>query len=98
MEIKGKVLNKVPMESGTSARGTWYKAALVIRYEEGQYPKDILLSNMRKANEFDAIPIGASGKFKFDAKARQANNGRWYCELECWDWILDQQNNNADPI
>lgn len=91
MEIKGRVTAKPATESGSSARGIWMKAFLVIRYEDGQYPKDILLSNMRKAEEFERIQVGQSGTFKFDARTRQANNGKWYCELECWDWALDQQ-------
>lgn len=91
MEIKGKVFAKPASETGTSSRGTWKKAFLVIRYEDGQYPKDILLYSMRKADDFERIPIGQSGTFKFDAKTRCATNGRWYCELECWSWDVDQQ-------
>lgn len=90
MEIKGRVVEKPATESGSSSRGIWRKAFLVIRYEDGQYPKDILLSNMRKAEEFERIQKGQSGTFKFDARTRQGNNGKWYCDLECWDWTIDQ--------
>lgn len=100
MEIKGRVIAKPASESGTSARGFWKKAFLVIRYEEGQYPKDILISSMRKASEMENVREGQSGTFKFDAKTRQASNGRWYCELECWAFDLDQQqpDTDDDPI
>lgn len=100
MEIKGKVLAKPTTESGVSARGPWRKASLVIRYEDGNYPKDILLSNLKKAEEFERISVGQTGTFKFDAKTRQAPNGRWYCELECWAWSIDNQypNYQQGPI
>lgn len=91
MEIKGRVIAKPASESGTSSRGFWKRAYLVIRYEEGQYPRDILLSSMRKAEEMEKVHEGQSGTFKFDARTRQANNGRWYCELECWAFDLDLQ-------
>lgn len=92
MEIKGKVLAKPASEAGVSSRGPWKKAYLVVRYEEGQYPKDILISSMRKAEEMERVRIGQSGTFKFDARTRQANNGKWYCELECWAFDIDQQH------
>lgn len=90
MEIKGKVIDKPASANGVSQRGPWRKAFLVIRYEEGQYPKDLLLANMKKAEEFERIPIGATGTFKYDGKVN-SNNGRYYLDLECWAWTLDQQ-------
>lgn len=98
MEIKGRVIATPSSESGTSSRGPWKKAFIVVRYEEGQYPKDILLYNIKNPESFEQIQAGASGVFKFDAKTRQANNGRWYCELECWSWNLDQQQQYARPF
>lgn len=91
MEIRGKVIAKPASETGMSSRGTWKKAFIVVRYEDGQYPKDILLSSMRKAEDLERVFVGQVGTFKYDARTRQANNGKWYCELECWDVKLDQQ-------
>lgn len=90
MEVKGRVIEKPASITGTSQRGPWKRASLVIRYEEGQYPKDILLVNMRKAEEFERIPIGASGIFKYDSRLNR-KDGRYYQDLECWQWTLDQQ-------
>lgn len=89
MEIKGKVIAKPASESGSSSRGFWKKAFLVVRYEEGQYPKDIMISSMRKAEELEKVQVGQRGVFKIDARTRQSSNGRWYCELECWGYTLD---------
>lgn len=89
MEIKGKVFAKPESKTGVSSRGPWKRAQLVIRYEEGQYPRDILLSNMNKAEEFERIQIGQTGTFKFDGSVRE-NNGNYYLDLNCWSWQLDQ--------
>lgn len=92
MEIKGKVLAKPASESGVSSRGPWKKAYVVVRYEEGQYPKDILLSSMRRAEDLERLYVGQEAKFKFDAKARQGQSGKWFCDLECWAVEVEQAN------
>lgn len=101
MEIEGKIIAKPASESGVSAHGPWKKAFVVVRYEDGRYPKDILLYNMRKPEEFERLADGQIVRFKFDARTRQSNTGRWYCELECWDWGAAPVTNNVnanDPI
>lgn len=95
MEIKAKVLEKPNSESGISAKGPWKKAYLVLRYEDGQYPRDILVSNMKNAEDFEKIPIGATGTFKYDGEVRKGNNGRYYLDLKCWTWTLDRNENPA---
>lgn len=90
MEIRGKVYFKPASDAGVSSRGPWKKAYLIIRYEEGQYPKDILLTNMKDAEKFENIPLGATGTFKYDPEVRQAGNGKWYQDLKCWSWQIDQ--------
>lgn len=98
MEIKGRVIAKPDTKAGVSSRGPWKRAQIVIRYEEGQYPKDILLSNMNKAEEFEKIRIGQTGTFKFDGSVREAN-GNFYLDLNCWSWKLDQAApSSVDPI
>jgi hypothetical protein len=90
MEINGKVIAKPASKTGVSARGPWKRALLVVRYEDGQYPKDLLLSNMNKAEDFERIPIGMTGTFKFDGSVRE-NNGNYYLDLNCWSWRIDEQ-------
>ena len=98
MEIKGRVIAKPASETGVSSKGPWKKAFLVVRYEEGQYPKDIMLSNMRNAEEFERIQVGTSGTFKYDHEVRQSNNGRYYQDIKCWSWNLDTAQSTQGPI
>lgn len=88
MEITGKVVKKPASATGVSGKGPWKKAFVVIRYEEGQYPKDILLSNMKDAEDFERIRIGDKGTFKYDASVRESN-GRFFCDLNCWSWKIE---------
>lgn len=89
MEIKGTVIGKPASTYGTSSRGNWKKAFLVVRYDDGQYPKDLLLSNMKDSDKFESIEIGKSGTFQFDGEVRQASNGKYYLDLKCWKWSVD---------
>ena len=100
MEFKNaKVIAKPASDAGVSSRGPWKKAYAVLRYEDGQYPKDIIVSNMKKAEDFERIPAGATGDFNVDGTCRRASNGKWYMDLNCWSWKLNQvaQGDN-DPI
>lgn len=88
MEITGKVTGK-KVDSGFSRKGNpWKKVSIVVQYEDGQYPKQVLLMNMQKAEDFDRIRIGDSGTFKFDGEVRESGD-RYYLELRCWSWKIE---------
>jgi len=40
-ELKGKVTDILTPVTGTSAKGNWSKFDFVVRYEEGEYPKNV---------------------------------------------------------
>lgn len=67
-----------------------------MEYESGQYPKQVLLSNMNKAEEFEKLQVGQTGTFKFDGSVRE-NNGNYYMDLNCWSWQMDQQQTPTQP-
>ena len=96
MEIQGKVIAKPASKTGISQKGPWKKAFLVIRYEEGQYPKDILLSCMKKAEDFERVPIGAVGTFRFDSRVGN-KDGNYFQDLECWSWTTGAQQQAYQP-
>lgn len=95
MEIKGKITATPAPKTGVSSKGPWKKVFIVVEYESGQYPKQLLLSNMSKAEDFSRLKVGDSGVFKFDGSVRE-NNGNFYLDLNCWSWTLDRDSN--DPI
>lgn len=87
MEIKGKVLQVLPMEGGTSRNGNqWSKASLIVEVAENpQYPKKVKISNMKNADAFSKLTIGSEVTFKVEIESREYN-GRWYTEVNCWGW------------
>lgn len=90
MEIKGKVIQNLGLQTGTSKSGNpWNKAELIIE-TEGQYPKKIKLSNMKNAESFSLLPVGSLGTFQIELESREFN-GRWYTDVTCWKWDIPHE-------
>lgn len=85
MQLRAKVIDRLIIETGVSKSGnTWNKATLIVE-TISQYPKKVAISNMRRAAEFHALPVGSVLTFDIDIDSREYN-GRWYTEVNCWDW------------
>lgn len=89
LEVKGRVAALAGEKTGVSSRGPWRKVFVIVEYEGGQYPKQILLSNMKDAEQFAKIRVGQTGTFKFDCTVRE-NNGNHYMDVNCWSWKIDE--------
>ena len=89
MEIKGKVIKNLGLQSGTSKAGkAWSKASIVIE-TEGQYPKKVVLDNMKNAEDFGRLTVGFVGVFHIEISSNEFN-GRWYTSVNCWKWEATQ--------
>lgn len=82
MEITGKCIVTLPIESGTSKSGNaWQKRNFVIE-TAGQYPKKVCLQLFGdKVN--DCPNVGEEVKVSFDAESREWN-GKWFTQLNAW--------------
>lgn len=92
MEIKGIVVQNLGVESGTgkSSGKEWKKGSVVIQ-TEGQYPKKILLTNFKNAEEFAKLAVGTQHMFHIEVESREwtnPNTGKtsWFTEVSCWRW------------
>lgn len=89
MQIRARIIQALPMSAGTSKNGNaWSKTTLIVE-TTGQYPKKVAITNMKKAAEFAALPVGATATFEVDLESREFN-GRWYTEVSCWNWNVEQ--------
>lgn len=94
MEITGRIKTVLPLQSGTSQRGPWSKAIIVIEYQSGNYTNILALENMGKVAEFAALPVGAEFKFWFDPVSRE-HQGRYYTQCNCFNWQAVGQQPSA---
>lgn len=94
MEIKGRVIQSLGVQSGTSKAGkNWSKATIIIE-TEGQFPKKVALDNLKDADNFSKIPVGTMGVFHIEVESREYNS-RWYTSVTCWKWEMDQAQPSA---
>ncbi|MBR1525057.1 MAG: DUF3127 domain-containing protein [Prevotella sp.] len=83
MEIKGKVIQVLPIVEGTSARGNvWRKQAYVLETDE-KYPKKIYFEVWNDNIERFDIQVGYFVTAEVEAESREYNS-RWYTTLTAY--------------
>ena len=96
-EVKGKIIQVLPIQRGESSRGSWVRSGIVIEYEDGRYTNKLCLEcSGQKAEAFGGLHVGQTGTFFYDVTSREYN-GRWYHSVNCFDWQVDGVG-SADPI
>lgn len=85
MEITGKLIQKLPIASGTSKTGNpWQKQEFVIETEDSQYPKKVCANLWGdRTNQLNQYNIGDTIKVSFDLESREFN-GKWYTDVKAW--------------
>lgn len=82
MEVKGKVIQLLPMQSGMGKKGQWKKQEFIIE-TQAQFPKKICLSAWGdKVDQFN-LAVGDMVTVAVDLESREYN-GRWYTEARAW--------------
>lgn len=81
--IEGKLLNKFPVESGTSQRGEWKKQKFLVETLD-QFPRKVcidvwtnVLPQLEVFNEGDFVSVAVN------IESREFN-GKWYTDVRAW--------------
>lgn len=83
-EVTGNIIEILPEENGTSARGTWKKLDFVIETVEEQYPKKIAFTLFNdKTSLLSGINQGAKVKVGFNVESREYN-GKYFHNINAW--------------
>lgn len=82
MDIKGRVLQLLPLQTGEGKNGTWKKQDFVIE-TDGQYPKKVCISAWGDKINESALKVGNEVNVSFDVESREYN-GRWYTDVKAW--------------
>lgn len=85
MELTGRLLQKLAVQSGTSARGQWAKQEFVIEYQDGNFPTKACFSvwGADKVKDLEHFQINDQIKVSFNVSSREYN-GKWYTDLRAW--------------
>lgn len=85
LELSGKVIQILPMESGEGRTGQqWKKQYFVIEYMDGNYPKKVCIMLWGdKTDILKSVQPGTDVKVSFNVESREYN-GRWYTDIKAW--------------
>lgn len=85
MNIRGKVVQILPLQQGTSKAGNpWQKQEFVLD-QGGQYPRKVCISLF--GDNVAKIPqVGQDVMVSVDIDSREFN-GRWYTEIKAWNIV-----------
>lgn len=82
MEVKGKVIQLLQLQTGTGKKGTWKKQEFIIETQT-QYPKKVCLSAWGDKIDQYNLAVGDMVSIAVDLESREYN-GRWYTEARAW--------------
>mgnify|MGYP001260135627 CR=1 FL=1 len=82
MEIKGKIIKLLPLQTGTSARGEWRKQEFIIE-TQGQYPKQVCLYMWGDAIDNSKLQEGRDVTASIEIESREYN-GKYYTNVKAW--------------
>ena len=82
MQINGKLITLLPLQTGQGKNGEWKKQEFIIE-TSGQYPKKVCVTAWGRL--VDVIPnIGSTVDVSFNLESREYNN-RWYTEVKAFE-------------
>ncbi len=83
LELIGKIITKLPLQSGVSSRGEWKKQDFIIETQE-QYPKQICVTCWgERIDDLEQTIEDESIKVSINIESREYN-GRWYTDIKAW--------------
>ena len=85
MELQGKIIQALPVKTGTSARGDWKVQEFVLETLDAQYPRRMVFSvfGEERLQRFN-IQVGQDVNVSFDIDAREYN-GKWFNSIRAFD-------------
>ena len=82
MVLTGKLLQVLPLQTGTGKNGQWKKQDIIVE-TEGQYPKKVCVSIWGDKIKEEQLKVGSQLNISFDIESREYN-GRWYTDVKAW--------------
>lgn len=101
LEIEGRIVSKLNVQSGTSARGAWEKQEFIVELQEGNFPSNVCMNvwGADKVRDLEKYQVGDRVKIAFNLSSREYN-GRWYTDVRAWRiepaGTADAAGNGAD--
>lgn len=83
MEISGKIIAVLPLQSGTSKAGRAWKKQEYVLETQDTYPRKVKFDFFGDRVDQYPLAIGEEVTVSFDIESREFN-GRWYTDIHGW--------------
>lgn len=83
MEISGKIIAVLPLQSGTSKAGRAWKKQEYVLETQDTYPRKVKFDFFGDRVDQYPMAIGDEVTVSFDIESREFN-GRWYTDIHGW--------------
>lgn len=84
--FKGQIVEMGEIEIGTSKAGKdWTKREVLVRHEDGQYPKEVLITCMNAScDALDQFNVGDMVLIDAHVESRKSDSGRYFTNVNGW--------------
>lgn len=94
MELKGKIIQVLPQQSGVSKSGNAWKKQEYVLETLDSYPKKVKFDFFGDKVDQFPLEIGNTVTISYDIESREFN-GRWYTEIHAYKAEVDSAR--VDP-
>ena len=95
MQVTGKLIELLPLQSGERKNGAWKKREIILE-TPGTYPKKICVILWNDKAESAFLRVGNTLIVDVDVESR-LYNGKWYTELKGWRITMSSGELGPDP-
>ena len=89
MNIKGKLIQLLDLQTGIGKNGQWEKQDIILEIETA-YPKKICVSIWGDKIDEKQLIIGNELDVSIDLESREFN-GKWYTDLKAWKIVSKEE-------
>lgn len=93
-ELTAHIVQKLPVESGTSKTGNaWTKQNIIVEDRNARFPRKVCVNffGTDRVAALEQFPEGTEVTISYDLESREFN-GRWYTDVNAW------RIQNAQPV
>lgn len=91
MQLTAKLIQLLPIQTGTGKNGEWKKQDIIVE-TDGQYPKKVCITIWGDKINEQQLTIGNTLTIDFEIESREFS-GRWYTDLKAWR--VDSNGSNS---
>jgi len=84
MDITGKLVQILPVQTGMGKNGEWRKCSFIIEIVDSKFPKKVcILAWKDLVDQVQKLTEGSQLTVSFDVESREYN-GKWYTDVKAW--------------